>query len=378
MDQNPGKLRNAPLAAVSRIAAIILGGEFAIMAAIEWVISPMLGNATPLFWGFFDPLFLTALVAPALYFFVFRPMHEQQLILEKQKNELAIAAVTFNAHDGVIVTDESHIIIRVNQSFTKITGYESEDVLGKTPAVLQSGRQSPEFYSQMKEALACDKCWQGEIWNRRKSGEIFPEWLTITSVGSDSGKQYYVGVFSDITNRKLYEEKISFMAYHDQLTRLPSRELFYEALSNALSQVNRRQDSLALFYLDLDGFKAINDAYGHEAGDEVLKIVSRRLESCVRDEDTVARLGGDEFAIILSGIASSSDATSVAEKIIRKLSETMNLQADISCTVGVSIGIAIYPEHGAEIDRLIGAADSAMYKSKLGGKNSYTICSCLE
>ena len=369
--ENPG---NSPLGAVIKVVLAILGGEFLIMVAIEGIFTPLFGKeVSPLFWEFLDPILLSVIVAPTLYFLVLRPMKAQQTRLEQQKDELGIAAVTFNAQDGVIVTDINHTILKVNPSFAAITGYSSEEVIGKTPAVLQSGRQDKEFYRLMRESLDTSKFWQGEIWNRRKNGEIYPEWLTITAVTGETGHTHYVGIFSDITKRKSYEEKISFMAYHDRLTELPSRELFYDRLSRAMSQVRRKQDPLALFYLDLDGFKAVNDTHGHEAGDEVLKMTSKRLLSCVRDVDTVARLGGDEFAIILSGIESSADATSVAEKVIRNLSEPITLQNGHKCGIGVSIGIAIYPENGAEIDRLMSAADSAMYESKVNGKNTYTL-----
>lgn len=374
INTNSKSASNSPLAAVIKVVLAILGGEFSIMVAIEGVFTPLFGkDVSPLFWEFLDPILLSAIVAPILYLLVLRPMREQQARLEQQKDDLGVAAVTFNAQDGVIVTDAKHIILKVNQSFTAITGYSGEEVIGKTPAMLKSGRQDKEFYRQMREDLEANKFWQGEIWNRRKNGEIYPEWLTITSVVGETGNTHYVGIFSDITKRKSYEERISFMAYHDKLTELPSRELFYDCLSRAMSLVRRKQDHLALFYLDLDGFKTVNDTYGHEAGDEVLKMTSKRLLSCVREGDTVARLGGDEFAIVLNGIENSADAMSVAEKVIRNLSEPMMLRGGCECGIGVSIGIAIYPENGAEIDRLMSAADSAMYESKVAGKNTYTL-----
>lgn len=367
------KLTSSPLGAAIKVVLAILGGEFLIMVAIEGVFTPLVGKAVhPLFWEFLDPILLSIIVSPVLYFFVLRPMNAQQLKLEQQKDELGIAAVTFNAQDGVMVTDANHTILKVNQSFTAITGYAGEEVIGKTPAVLQSGLQDKEFYRLMRESLGANRSWQGEIWNRRKNGEIYPEWLTITSVTGETGKIFYVGIFSDITKRKSYEEKISFMAYHDKLTGLPSRELFYDCLSRAMSQVRRKRDHLAVFFLDLDGFKSVNDQHGHEAGDKVLKVTSQRLLSCVREVDTVARLGGDEFAVILSGIENSADVASVAKKIIQNLSDPVILQNGDECVVGVSIGIAIYPDNGAEIDRLMSAADSAMYESKASGKNAYT------
>lgn len=373
MNLNFIKNGNSPLGAVVKVALVVLACEFSIMVAID-VFQPLFGQSVPpSFWGFMDPIVLMLIVAPVLHISVLRPMREQQIKLEQQKVELGIAAVTFSAQEGIVVTDAHHIILKVNKSFTDITGYTIEEAVGKTPAILQSGRQDKEFYWHMKEILERDKYWQGEIWNRRKNGEIYPEWLTITAVTGEKGNIHYVGIFSDITQRKAYEEKISFMAYHDRLTELPSRELFYDRLSQAISQARRKQNRLALFFLDLDGFKAVNDNYGHEAGDEVLRTTAHRLLACVRDIDTVARLGGDEFAIVLGEIEKSVDATGVAEKIIQKLAEPMLLKDGRECGIGVSIGIAIYPKNGTEIDSLMRAADIAMYKSKAGGRNTYTL-----
>lgn len=373
MSARDPKFEVSPLGLALKIGIIVLGGEFAIMLAIDGFFTPMFGTTfADSFWEFLDPFLLSLIVSPTLYFLVLRPMREQQALLEKQKDELSIAAVTFNSQEGVIVTDANHTILRVNSSFSTITGYSSEEVIGKTPALLQSGRQGPEFYREMRNSLENRQFWQGEIWNRRKNGVIFPEWLTITAVTGERGKIYYVGIFSDITKRKAYEERINFMAYHDRLTELPSRELFYDRLALAMSKVRRKEDYLALFFLDLDGFKELNDTYGHEAGDEVLKTIAARLLSCVRSQDTVSRLGGDEFAIVLNGVEVDADASHIAGKVIEALSRPIQLRSGVSCTIGASIGIAIYPKNGVEIDTLMSAADHAMYASKLSGKNRFT------
>jgi diguanylate cyclase (GGDEF)-like protein/hemerythrin-like metal-binding protein/PAS domain S-box-containing protein len=374
MDSDFKKLSNSPLGVIVKVVLLILGGEFSIMLAIDGVLSPFFGATVPsFFWEFIDPIVLCIIVAPALHVLVLRPMQAQQAKLLEQKDELGIAAVTFDAQDGVIVTDEKHVILRVNRSFTAITGYGAGDVIGKTPKVLQSGRHDKEFYRRMRASLADKSFWQGEIWNRRKSGEIYPEWLTITVVKSETGNIHYVGVFSDISKRKAYEEKISYMAFHDKLTGLPSRELFYDRLSLAMSRVRRKQDRLALLFVDLDGFKEVNDNFGHEIGDEVLRVTASRLAECVREEDTAARVGGDEFAVVVNGIENPGDAILVAEKIISSLSAPIRLGAGQECGIGASIGIAVYPENGVEIDRLLSAADSAMYAAKANGKNTYTL-----
>ena len=287
--------------------------------------------------------------------------------------ELRIAATAFETEEGIMITDQNSNIIRINRAFTRLTGYSAEDVIGKTPALLHSGRQDSEFYRSMWERLVRDKYWQGEIWNKRKNGEVYPEWLTVTGVAGQGGVvMHYVAVFSDITQRKEMEEKISFLAYHDKLTGLTNRTLFYDRLSQAMSQSRRSDNSFALLFLDFDGFKAVNDNYGHDAGDVVLKVTAQRLLACVRDVDTVARMGGDEFAILLGDIEQPTDVIGVAEKIIQNLMVPVLLHDGRECSVGVSIGIAIHPEDGFEIDRLLSAADAAMYESKAIGKGTYT------
>ncbi len=364
---------NSPLSAMIKIVAIMLSGEFLIMLLIEGIFKPLfVHDVSSFFWEFLNPVCLVIIVVPALQILVFNPMKAQQLKLEQQNDELTITASAFDALKGVVVTDIHHNILKTNHAFTTMTGYTSEEVIGKTPAILHSGRQGTEFYRSMLEALEHDKHWQGEIWNRRKNGEIYPEWLTITTVTSEKGHVYHVGIFSDISQRKALEERVHFLAYHDRLTRLPSRELFYDRLSQAISQARRKHESLALFFLDLDGFKTINDDYGHEAGDEVLKITAKRLLTCIRDIDTVCRLGGDEFAIVMGSINTHADSSLVAEKIILNVNKPIALQDGRECSVGVSMGIAIYPDDAVEIDRLMSAADKAMYESKAGGKNIHT------
>jgi diguanylate cyclase (GGDEF)-like protein/hemerythrin-like metal-binding protein/PAS domain S-box-containing protein len=291
----------------------------------------------------------------------------------KAREDQRIAATAFETEEGIMITDRDAVILKVNRAFTRLTGYSPEEVIGKSPALLQSGRQDKSFYRSMWETLHRERYWKGEIWNRRKNGEIYPEWLTITGVTDPQGLvTHYVGVFSDITERKLTEQRISFLAYHDKLTDLPNRSLFYDRMSRAMSQTRRMDRHFALLLLDLDGFKAVNDEYGHEAGDAVIKASAQRLLSCVRDVDTVARMGGDEFAIILSEVKSPEDISAIARKIIQRITMPVSVFDGRVCSVGVSIGIAIHPDDGEEIDRLIRAADAAMYASKAAGKGTYS------
>lgn len=293
---------------------------------------------------------------------------------KKAEMELKVAAIAFESQEGMLVTDASGTILRVNHAFTKITGYTAEEAIGKNPRLLKSNVHDATFYADMWQRIANRGTFEGEVLNRRKNGEVYTELLTISAVKDYEGNiTHYVGAFMDISARKENEARVRFLANHDRLTELPNRELFYDRLSQAISQARRKNESVALLFLDLDGFKPVNDAYGHEAGDVVLKVVAKRLQACVRSMDTVARMGGDEFAIIITAIQNSSDAEAIAQKIIRNIAEYIQVNATTTCIIGISIGIAIYPDNGTEIDMLMNAADSAMYDSKAAGKNTYTL-----
>jgi len=311
-------------------------------------------------------------------------MLDGQLILQttirdisKQKEieaELQVAAIAFESQEGMIITDVNGIIIKVNHAFSKITGYSAEEATGKNPRSFKSNYHNAGFYTAMWLRLIETGSYVGEIWNKRKNGEIYPAQLTITAVKDKSGKiSNYVGAFTNISERKAIEARVGFLANHDHLTELPNRELFYDRLSQAFSQARRKNGNFALLFLDLDGFKPINDTYGHEAGDAVLKVVAKRLQNCVRHMDTVARIGGDEFAAIITDLQCSAGAEISAQKIIHAIAEEIKVNATISCLIGVSIGIAIYPDNGTELDKLMHAADTEMYASKAAGKNTYTL-----
>ncbi|WP_297472783.1 EAL domain-containing protein [Ferrovum sp.] len=294
---------------------------------------------------------------------------------KRTEQELRIAATAFETQEGILITDRGNRILRVNQAFTRVTGYSSMDVMGKTPAILKSGRQNAEFYQSMWENLVRDKYWQGELWNKRKNGEIYPEWLTITAV-LDEERQvtHYVGAFSDITLRKEAEDKIHQLAFHDPLTNLPNRNLLQDRLQHAMTSGARSHYEGALMFIDLDNFKILNDTRGHDIGDLLLVEVARRLQTCVRDSDTVARLGGDEFVVMLDELNEDlqqavAATQNVGEKILAALNQPFTLQG-IDYYSSASIGISMF--HGEEVSvyELLKRADTAMYQAKSAGHNT--------
>lgn len=289
------------------------------------------------------------------------------------ENELRLAHTVFEtSSEGMLVTDAENRIIMVNPAFTAITGYKRDQAVGRDPSFLQSDRHDKDFYRQMWKSLLQKNSWRGEIWNRRRNGEEYPQWLSIAVIRhQDRSIAHYVALFSDISDRKKAEEILRHQAMHDPLTRLPNRVMFDERLRSSLLRAKRRNSKMALLYLDLDNFKIINDSLGHLAGDRVLQMVAERLQNCLRAEDMVARIGGDEFSAILDDIDSITDAVETAERIISSLS-------DVDCSAGgerlqTSIGIALYPDHGADTEELLHHADNAMYTAKRLGKGRYFI-----
>ncbi len=294
--------------------------------------------------------------------------------IERQKIEadMRLAEAVFNNSDtGIAVTDPSGLIVRANPAFTRITGYDSDEVQGCSMGILRSGIHDEDFYKGMWQALKESGHWEGEIWNRRKTGEIFPEWLRIDAVKDRAGGvRNYVAIFTDITFRKAIEDQLRLQATHDTLTGLPNRYLFTDRLLQSIALSERSGQRTALLFIDLDGFKNVNDRFGHAAGDQLLNIVADRLRELVRASDTVARLAGDEFTIVLSGLNKKSDAATVAEKIVEALSEPYKLEAG-DANISASVGIAFYPDDAADHDKLIIAADAAMYAIKQHNKNGY-------
>lgn len=289
--------------------------------------------------------------------------------------DLRIAATAFELQDAMLVTDANNVILKVNQAFTRITGYNAWEVIGKTPNLLSSGLHDKDFYNAMWDSINRTDAWQGEIWNRRKNGEIYPEWLIITAVkeSDEKNKQvnHYVASFSDITSRKAAEEEIKQLAFYDPLTKLPNRRLLLERLKHGIEVERRDGKRLALLMLDLDRFKAVNDSLGHLAGDELLQQVAVRISARLRDVDMVARLGGDEFIVLLEDIAHTEDAARVASEIIVVLSKPFQLSQSHEVQIGASIGISLYPEHGGSYEILMDHADAALYQAKDQGRGCY-------
>ncbi|MCF8178516.1 MAG: PAS domain S-box protein, partial [Sulfuritalea sp.] len=289
--------------------------------------------------------------------------------------ELRISAAAFESQEGTVVTDARGIIQKVNRAFVESTGYSAEEAIGQTPSMLKSGRHDAAFYAAMWESIAQTGTWQGEIWDKRKNGEVYPKWLIISAVkGDDDSITHYVGTHHDITERKIAEAKIKELAFYDQLTHLPNRTLLRDRLKQAKNVSHRNGSYGAVMFIDLDRFKTLNDTLGHDMGDLLLQQVAQRLIESVREGDTVARLGGDEFVVVLGGLSGSMDEAaaqteSVGEKLLAALNQIYRLD-DVEHHSGASIGATLFFGHEASIDDVLKQADLAMYKSKDSGRNS--------
>ena len=297
---------------------------------------------------------------------------------KKSESELKISAAVFkHASEAIMITNENNIIETVNPAFSLISGYQPCEVVGKSPRVLSSGKHVSAFYQNMYQELEEKGSWQGEIWNKRKNGEIYPEFLAISVVRDIHNKPIqYISLFSDITKYKKYEEDIWIQANYDSLTGLPNRSMCIEHLNYEISHEKFKCNQLALLFIDLDRFKNVNDTWGHSSGDQLLKQAAKRLKDCIRESDTVARLGGDEFVVILAGIKSKPDTKRIAENIIRALSAPFILSNSTNlgtneAVVSASIGITIAPTDGSDVEVLLKNADTAMYQAKGSGRNCY-------
>jgi len=296
--------------------------------------------------------------------------------LHKAKEELRLLSITFESNEAIMITDSNNQIMRVNQAFTKVTGYSQQDVLGQSPQILSSGKHSASFYENMWQQINENGSYESEIWNRRKNGEVYPERHTITTITDDAGNVInYVSVFSDITTQKAHEDRIQYLAFYDQLTSLPNRRLLLDRLQYNLSLSQRNKAYGVLMFLDLDDFKKINDSLGHEVGDEMLQQVATRIQHLLRRSDTVARLGGDEFVILVANQTVTDEvliefSSNLAKKIIKAFHQPFHIKG-YEHHISTSIGITIFSPTQLTAVAILGQADTAMYKSKKTGKNTF-------
>jgi len=286
-----------------------------------------------------------------------------------------LASVFDNVQEGILISDGDGVIQDVNPSFTRITGYERDEVIGRNPRILNSGRQHPDFYREMWSTLASTGRWSNEIWNRRKDGSIYPEWLGITAVSGEQGKKArYVAIFSDISRLKRHEEELRRQAHHDPLTGLPNRLLLADRVTQAIALTQRNEHLMAVAYLDLDYFKPINDRFGHVAGDALLAEIGRRLIGALRSGDTVARLGGDEFVLLLPDQTSIEDCLEVLFRVLERVAEPVPLPGQPDpVSITASIGVSLFPHDARDPDELLRHADQAMYVAKREGRNRHQL-----
>lgn len=294
---------------------------------------------------------------------------------KKAAQAMRIAATAFESQQGMTITDDHSVILQVNKAFTDITGYSAQEAIGQTPRLLNSGRHDAAFYQAMWKAITEAGKWQGEIWNRHKSGQVFPEWLSITAVKNGANAvTHYVAAFSDISQHKKAESQIKNLAFYDPLTDLPNRRLLLDRLDQALTSSRRNKKVGALLFIDLDNFKNINDTMGHNKGDLLLQQVAQRLSACVRDADTVSRLGGDEFVLMLEELADNApDAANSAEVVGLKILTSLGAPYQIGareCRTSPSIGVALFSDQLKSVDEILKRADLAMYQAKAAGRNT--------
>ena len=292
---------------------------------------------------------------------------------KQAEEELHLAASVFTfAGEAIMITNPEGKILNVNKAFCKITEYSVDEVLGQSPRILNSGKQSNEFYHELWQSLIEKGYWQGELWNRRKGGEVYAEMLTITAVRDAKGiTHHYVALFSDITEQKEHEFRLEHFAHFDALTNLPNRVLLADRLQRAMNQALRRNELVAVAYLDLDGFKAVNDKLGHATGDQLLMIIADRMKVAIRDGDTLARLGGDEFVAVLVDLNDSTPFAPILRRLLDSVSEPVYIENTV-LKVSASLGVTFYPQDQViDADQLLRQSDQAMYQAKLAGKNRY-------
>ncbi|MCT7941594.1 sensor domain-containing protein [Shewanella holmiensis] len=298
--------------------------------------------------------------------------HQDITAKKKADEDVKLAASVFTyAKEGIIITDSSGTIIDANEAFTTVTGYTFDEVINQHPRILQSGRHTSKFYKNMWTTLHEKGFWTGEIWNKRKNGDIYPEMLTISAVIDSLGKvKNYIGLFNDISAIKEYQTRLERIAHFDTLTNLPNRTLLADRLTQSMSRCQRQKTLIGVAFLDLDKFKIVNDTHGHDVGDQLLILISTRMKKALRDEDTLARIGGDEFVVIMENITTVSDCEPILNRLLEAASEAVVING-IKLEVSTSIGVSIYPKDGLDADQLIRNADQAMYIAKQHGKNRF-------
>lgn len=294
---------------------------------------------------------------------------------EKEFNLHMAHALIEASDDGIMVTDENAVIQSINPAFSMLTGYTEEEAVGQPANLISSGQHDKAFYQAMWETIDQHGRWQGEIWNRRKNGEVYPEWLTITRIKEPVNQTVlYAGIFNDITERKNSETMIEHLAYYDPLTKLPNRQLFYDRLDAAILQASVHETQLAVLFVDLDHFKRINDSLGHSVGDKVLCEVADLFSQCLSEVDTIARIGGDELVVLLNDVTEQADVYRAAQRLVSSLNVPLNIdERELAMTT--SVGCAIYPQDGQTREEILKHADSAMYRAKKEGRNRFCLFS---
>ncbi len=298
-------------------------------------------------------------------------------ISQRKQNEqqLRVAANVFShALEAIVITLPDATIIDVNAAFTRITGYSRDEVLGKNPRLLKSGRQDSSFYQAMWRCLLLEGQWSGELWNRTKQGQVYVQQQNISAVRNARGEvMQYVALITDVTQRKEHESRLAHLAHHDALTGLPNRVLRHDRLCHAMAQALRREQKLALVFLDLDGFKAINDQHSHKAGDHLLVTLAQRMKQVLREGDTLARIGGDEFAAVLVDLDQDDDCIPLLQRLLEAASEPVPFEG-VRLQVSASLGVALFPQsHEISQEHLMHCADMAMYRAKEAGKNCFHV-----
>jgi diguanylate cyclase (GGDEF)-like protein/PAS domain S-box-containing protein len=289
----------------------------------------------------------------------------------QEQRRLKLADIFFNnTREAILITDANQKILTVNPAYTELSGYQPDEVIGKTPTIHQSNRHDASYYQSLWQSIQQKGHWQGEFWNRRKNGELYPAWENIAAVKNEQGEvTHYVAVIADISPLKQAEAKLTDLAHYDSLTGLANRLLFTAQMEQAVGRAKRHQKKLALLFIDLDHFKLINDTYGHDAGDDLLKEVAKRLRQNVREEDCVGRLSGDEFMVLLENVTHAKDATALASKLIEAIGKPCRLDKK-EVTISASIGISIYPDDAGDVAGLMKTADTAMYRAKHRGRHT--------